>query len=133
MDPNACLARLREALAEGDSEGAREAFASLSEWLSRGGFLPDAWTPAPPPPTALPKPGEPMLGLASGELARSPGAPPRARWGVSVDACGTVTLVVARLAPDGRPKVIRPVSARAIYAGHGSRPRRETNTLGQES
>jgi len=59
MDPNATLARLREAIADaeramdpesGSNDAEHESLseitelaAALDEWLSRGGFLPDAW------------------------------------------------------------------------------------------
>ena len=59
MDPNAALAKIRTILIEGRSdesgdpassplspartEELLEAVADLDEWLSKGGFLPDAW------------------------------------------------------------------------------------------
>jgi hypothetical protein len=54
MDPNEILARLREALSDyRNSDGSEsiwtalesvaELFEALDGWLSRGGFLPDAW------------------------------------------------------------------------------------------
>jgi hypothetical protein len=46
MDPNATLAQIRELIAAGtkvDLEQAAELMTALDEWLSRGGFLPDAW------------------------------------------------------------------------------------------
>jgi hypothetical protein len=42
MDPNAALAIVRAALDDMPEEAA-EAFRGLDEWLSRGGFLPEAW------------------------------------------------------------------------------------------
>lgn len=113
MDPNATLAMLRSALAEGDVEGAREALADLSEWLARGGKPPDAWVPPPAPPTPLPGPGDGPLTLARGSLARGPGASPEARWTVFVDDRGTLSVST----DNGR--TVRRASVRAIYAGHG--------------
>jgi hypothetical protein len=53
MDPNTALRDLREAIAEydndmnktaaGPADRLREAAGTLDEWLSKGGFLPDAW------------------------------------------------------------------------------------------
>lgn len=43
MDPNKALENLREALKSGEHEESAEAAAALDEWLSKGGFLPDAW------------------------------------------------------------------------------------------
>lgn len=53
MDPNDTLNHLREVVKwwnEGDAdasdlERAVESFEALDEWISRGGFLPDAWRP----------------------------------------------------------------------------------------
>lgn len=42
MDPNACLIRLLEAIAEKDELEARDALAELTRWINRGGFLPHA-------------------------------------------------------------------------------------------
>lgn len=44
MDPNATLAELLAALAERDTEAAREAFDHLAAWIDGGGFLPQALT-----------------------------------------------------------------------------------------
>jgi len=46
MDPNACLQRIDEALAESDFVEAREASLDLMAWLSLGGFDPD-WNARP--------------------------------------------------------------------------------------
>lgn len=114
MDPNATLARLNAALADGDLDGAREALSDLSEWLRSGGFLPDAWVSRlPAPPVPLPGPQDGPLTLASGSLARTPGAAPEARWTVSVDSRGTLALAT----DNGR--TVRRASVRAIYQGHG--------------
>lgn len=49
MDPNATLSELRQAIpnaVDGDnaeSVRAAELFQALDDWLSRGGFLPEAW------------------------------------------------------------------------------------------
>lgn len=49
MDPNAALTALRELLADHYHHGTTdlgllvERFESLDEWLSNGGFLPEAW------------------------------------------------------------------------------------------
>ncbi len=48
MDPVAALALILSALAERDTESAREAFEDLAAWVDRGGFLPPAY-----PATAL--------------------------------------------------------------------------------
>lgn len=64
MDPNEALRRLREALAQwhlrGDVEGAlaaadtiAEQAHNLDEWLSKGGFLPAAWSDNRPIPYVL--------------------------------------------------------------------------------
>lgn len=58
MDPNETLRRLREKVREaradaevqgyvnlGDAVAVLEYFAALDEWLSKGGFLPEAWRP----------------------------------------------------------------------------------------
>lgn len=48
MDPDACLARIREA-AEADRmqgppyDSLAELVQAMDEWLSKGGFLPQAW------------------------------------------------------------------------------------------
>jgi hypothetical protein len=49
MDPNETLRELRRILRAGawdaaDAERVRELIEALDAWLSRGGFLPDAWT-----------------------------------------------------------------------------------------
>lgn len=49
MDPNEALVRLREWSTGSDTvplnvSDAMELFAGLDEWLSKGSFLPDAWT-----------------------------------------------------------------------------------------
>ena len=51
MDPNACLARIREIIEKGshpldhqDAEDLAENIDALDGWLSRGGFLPVEWT-----------------------------------------------------------------------------------------
>lgn len=44
MDPNETLRLLREALLDEDAEMTAECAQTLDEWLSKGGFLPDAWT-----------------------------------------------------------------------------------------
>lgn len=41
MDPNACLARIKQAVADGDEEEAIEARADLREWVAKGGFEPN--------------------------------------------------------------------------------------------
>lgn len=43
MDPNACLRRFKEALAEHDRAEAVYAASDLRDWLLNGGFEPD-WT-----------------------------------------------------------------------------------------
>ena len=51
MDPNAALKEFREIQErfnreeadEADLERAMDLFGALDEWLSRGGFLPEAW------------------------------------------------------------------------------------------
>lgn len=53
MDPNAALAQLRQAYSDyedtrgedGDpaADAMRDAAVALDEWLSKGGFLPNAW------------------------------------------------------------------------------------------
>lgn len=52
MDPNAALAEIRELTAAFEHDGATdehdavrlaELVSGLDEWLTRGGFLPDAW------------------------------------------------------------------------------------------
>ncbi|AZS12590.1 HNH endonuclease [Mycobacterium phage DrLupo] len=43
MDPDATLAELRGAIAEGDFETAATHFEALDAWLSRGGFVPHDW------------------------------------------------------------------------------------------
>lgn len=40
MDPQACLQRFIDALAEKDTDEARDAHADLIEWIERGGFEP---------------------------------------------------------------------------------------------
>lgn len=40
MDPDKTFANMVEALANGDTEEAREHFEALVEWLERGGFPP---------------------------------------------------------------------------------------------
>jgi hypothetical protein len=40
MDPDATLARLLEAAAEGNADEVREAAEDLATWLERGGFPP---------------------------------------------------------------------------------------------
>ena len=40
MDPDACLARLRAAVADGDQEEARYLRAALRTWVAMGGFSP---------------------------------------------------------------------------------------------
>lgn len=40
MDPSVALTQLLRALLDGDVSGAREHFADLDEWLSRGGMAP---------------------------------------------------------------------------------------------
>jgi len=40
MDPDACLVRLFDALAEGDREEAGAALIDLADWIAKGGFLP---------------------------------------------------------------------------------------------
>lgn len=42
MDPNVTLSRLRELADNNDVEWAN-LFESLDDWLSKGGFLPEAW------------------------------------------------------------------------------------------
>lgn len=42
MDPNAVLAEIR-AYVKDDESPLAEAVIALDEWMSRGGFLPDAW------------------------------------------------------------------------------------------
>lgn len=49
MDPNATLAELRALVMDGgaefeDPQRAAELFNALDEWITRGGFLPAAWT-----------------------------------------------------------------------------------------
>lgn len=48
MDPNACLQRFVDAIADGDFAEARDAQSDLLGWLARGGFAPDwgghGWT-----------------------------------------------------------------------------------------
>lgn len=75
MDPNVALEQIRAYAAAMEQPATarnpydlihnavllREAVADLDEWLSKGGFLPDAWThapdpPEPEPPTTEPKP-----------------------------------------------------------------------------
>lgn len=53
MDPNACLATLRQLAAkvaanttDPDADELAEVFQNLDGWLSTGGFLPAAWHPA---------------------------------------------------------------------------------------
>lgn len=41
MDPNACLARMLDAIVSGDKDEAIDAASDLNEWLARGGFEPD--------------------------------------------------------------------------------------------
>ena len=68
MDPNAALANLREAIRVWDAASpddtdpstessyaadAIEAARDLDEWLSKGGFLPEAWAPAPEQPAPV--------------------------------------------------------------------------------
>jgi hypothetical protein len=43
MDVNAALAEAREAMYLGDTEEAAEKYAAVDEWVSKGGFLPEAW------------------------------------------------------------------------------------------
>ncbi len=43
MDPNACLQRIVGALAQGAVDDARDAYADLVQWISRGGFAPRAF------------------------------------------------------------------------------------------
>lgn len=43
MDPNDALKNLKQALADGDLEAAKDYFEALDEWLSKGGFFPAAW------------------------------------------------------------------------------------------
>lgn len=49
MDPDACLKEIRSKLAEVansnsiDPDRFYELVASLDEWISKGGFLPEAW------------------------------------------------------------------------------------------
>ena len=52
MDPDETLRQLRalvraEDWDAADGERVRELVAALDEWLSRGGFLPDAWRSVP--------------------------------------------------------------------------------------
>lgn len=53
MDPNATLTRIRKLTTEGhfDCDEYRELFGDLDDWLSRGGFLPDAWRKGLPTPS----------------------------------------------------------------------------------
>lgn len=66
MDPNAAYKNLMSAVSDyedkrGDAEGdhidaadeMRDAFEALNEWLSKGGFLPDAWKRPETPPETL--------------------------------------------------------------------------------
>ena len=41
MDPDACLAELRNALSVSDRESARDAAQCLRDWLAGGGFPPE--------------------------------------------------------------------------------------------
>ena len=43
MDPDACLARLVDALNEGDEDEARAAATDLGIWVGRDGYLPEAF------------------------------------------------------------------------------------------
>jgi len=43
MDPNVTLKLIREYSSNGSHQAALILFHELDEWLSRGGFLPDAW------------------------------------------------------------------------------------------
>lgn len=43
MDPDATLARIREAIEQGDGRLLVELIFVLDEWLSSGGFLPKDW------------------------------------------------------------------------------------------
>lgn len=49
MDPDTCLAEIRElvaqSLTEDDDTRLAEHVQALDEWLSRGGFLPAPWRP----------------------------------------------------------------------------------------
>jgi len=40
MDPQACVARIRDAIANRRKEDARYALSDLQEWASKGGFIP---------------------------------------------------------------------------------------------
>lgn len=120
MDPNATLARLESALAEGDLDGARDALSDLADWLARGGFPPEAWAPGAAPPTPLPGPGDEPLILARGSLVRESGAAPEAHWTLTVDHKGTLSLA----SDNGR--TVRRSTVRAIYAGHGGAPKGDT-------
>jgi hypothetical protein len=53
MDPNEALIKAREALKrycvsgdEAEASDLADAFEALDTWLSKGGFLPDAWKPS---------------------------------------------------------------------------------------
>lgn len=43
MDPNVALSQLRVAMAQGNFDEAYDQFENLDHWLTRGGFLPEAW------------------------------------------------------------------------------------------
>jgi hypothetical protein len=42
MDPDACLARMVEAMEDSDKEGAADAAEDLRDWIGRGGALPSS-------------------------------------------------------------------------------------------
>jgi hypothetical protein len=43
MDPNEALSQIRKLIDEGNSDEAGFVFIGLDNWLTSGGFFPDAW------------------------------------------------------------------------------------------